>query len=553
VFQRAVFSFGNKNLGVDISRPFTSCLSSKRRRALSAVLLALAATVACGRPAIGQDSHSGEYTDAYGSPVANLLRDALAGPVALVRDDSLNAEALRSVYESRNYEPIWTGSSGGADLAGVLDTLRQAETEGLRAEDYRLSRLTAMHPATDEERKDFELLITDSLLRYARDIRFGRVRPADIDADIALPDIAFDVAGALASAVASGTLPVFLADLAPKHPEYQRLKQALERYRAIEAGGGWATVSSETMPQPENGGVLRVRLAAEDPLVTADGDPVEALKRYQTANGLTADGLLGPRTLAALNIPVATRIKQIAANMERWRWMPRELEPRRIMVNVADAMLQFIDNGSIMLESKVVVGQPGWRTPILRAEATAVTVNPVWHVPRSIAQKEIWPKLRRDPSYLESEGFVVVGGQIRQLPGPTNALGQIKLEMPNDFGVYLHDTPAKSAFSREMRALSHGCIRVEQIVPLVLSALSGTQSTNGDVTEGELSELIATGNTMRIDLGAPIPVYLVYSTAIADEDGRVAFRTDAYDRDRFLIAALDGQQVEPRAAGELDI
>jgi murein L,D-transpeptidase YcbB/YkuD len=221
--------------------------------------------------------------------------------------------------------------------------------------------------------------------------------------------------------------------------------------------------------------------------------------------------------------------------MERWRWMPRELEPRHIAVNVPDATLKFWDNGLAMLESKVVVGGRKLRTPILRTTAEAVTVNPVWYVPDAMAWREIWPKLFRNPSYLQSQGLVLVGGQFRQPPGPRNALGRLKFEMPNDFNVYLHDTPGKFAFERQSRTLSHGCVRVEHIAALASLAISGDPVSALD----ELNRLIAEQRTTRIDFSAPVPVYLLYWTAIADDDGRAGFPDDVYGRDPLLIAALN--------------
>jgi len=369
------------------------------------------------------------------------------------------------------------------------------------------------------------------------------VRSVEVEADAGLPSVGFDYGGALTDALANGTLPSFLADLAPKHPEYERLRKAFTRYGAIEAAGGWSTVPPETTPDGDNTVILRARLAVEDE-TSAEGDLTEALKRYQARNGLNPDGVLGPRTLAALNTPVATRIGQIRANMERWRWMPREFEPRRIVVNVSGATLDYFDNGSVVLSSTVIVGNLAKRTPIIRAEATAVTVNPVWYIPASITWNEVVPRLRRNPSYLRNQGYVVSGGQIRQPPGPRNALGRIKFEMPNNFGVYLHDTPGKALFARDSRTLSHGCVRVEQIAPLASLALSGDAHMMMD----ELSDIIATRKTTRLSLGERIPVYMLYWTAVADDDGHAGFPRDVYGRDPRLLAALSGARVSPRIA-----
>lgn len=506
----------------------------------SVALLAVSSIAAFEASAVGKGLDASADPYAYGLSDGNLLRDRLTGQSTVQAGlPVVNTELIRRVYERQDYQPIWTGSvSAQADARLALDALRNAESEGLKAEDYRLSQLSTMSVRTEPEKTEFEMLMTDSLLRYARDVRSGRLRPTDVDEDIDLPALGFDFADALASAVSRGAMAIFLADLSPRHREYGQLKRALARYRSIESAGGWQALPEGTEPDGvgDNTEKLRARLMAEDETVGHGGESLtDALKRYQQRNGLTPDGRLGPRTLAALNTPVAARIEQIAANMERWRWMPREFEPRRIAVNVADATLRFIDGDAVVLDSNVVVGAVKSRTPILRAEVTAVTVNPVWHVPSSIARREMWPKQDADPSYLQSQGLVVVDGQIRQPPGPGNALGQLKLEMPNEFNVYLHDTPTKAAFARESRALSHGCVRVEQITALASLAITGDTQSALD----QLSQLMAARTTTRIDLRERIPVYLLYWTAVAEEDGRVGFRSDVYGRDALLIAALE--------------
>ncbi len=521
-----------------LSRPL---LRHRLATGLPAALCALAWLLT---PATGSPTPDVQQPYVYGSSIADLARKKLSGSSGVqIGAYTLRAEPLRRIYEVRAYEPIWTGSEAAeANAKLVFDALSTADTEGLLAEDYHYTDLSAMHPTDDEESTALELLLTDSLLRYARDLRSGRVRSVEVESDAGLPSASFDDAGALADALANGTLASFLGELAPKHPEYERLKKALARYRAIETAGGWSTVPSGTTPDGDNTVILRARLAVEDD-TAAEGDLTEALQRYQTRNGLNPDGVLGARTLAALNVPVASRIGQIRANMERWRWMPREFEPRRIVVNIPSATLSYFDNTVAVLESNVVVGTPRQRTPILRAEATAVTVNPSWHIPASIVWREIWPQMRRDPYYLQRQGYVFAGGQLLQPPGPRNALGRIKLEMPNNFGVYLHDTPSKSLFARDSRALSHGCVRVEQIAPLASLAISGDAYAAMD----DLSNTIAAGKTTRIPLGEYIPVYLLYWTAIADDDGHVGFPRDVYGRDPVLLAALAGAQISPRA------
>jgi murein L,D-transpeptidase YcbB/YkuD len=237
--------------------------------------------------------------------------------------------------------------------------------------------------------------------------------------------------------------------------------------------------------------------------------------------------------------------------------VPHALEPDRIVVNAADASLQLWLGGKVVLTSRVIVGRPGSPTPILRAEGAGVTFNPSWTVPHSIAVKEILPKLKRDPDYLASQDMVLLNGppgdphglnvdwkaippgkfpyQIRQIPGLRNSLGQIKLELPNRFDVYLHDTPGKAAFGRSMRALSHGCVRVEQILPLASYALKADLSG-----EEPIRQAIGTGKTSYAPLQKKLPVYFLYWTAFPDTLGKLQFRPDIYGRDRRLIAAMHG-------------
>ena len=292
-------------------------------------------------------------------------------------------------------------------------------------------------------------------------------------------------------------------------------------------------VTAESRLSGQNMARLKARLQAEGYLPPDPAAPsaiAAALKAYQTGNGLTADGQLNERTAAMLNVPPAARAQQIAANMERLRWMPHVLGAQYIMVNVPDASLVLMESGQQALVSRVVVGAPDKPTPILAARAVAVTINPAWHVPKSIVAKEIQPKLDQDSGYLESKHMEMENGEVVQLPGPDNALGSVKFEMPNVFNVYLHDTPSKHAFLSDERALSHGCVRVEQIRPLVEHVLG--------MSDDELQQAIAGGKTEARRLNQPIPVYIQYFTAIAREDGRTVFRADIYGRDARMIGIM---------------
>jgi murein L,D-transpeptidase YcbB/YkuD len=255
----------------------------------------------------------------------------------------------------------------------------------------------------------------------------------------------------------------------------------------------------------------------------------------------------------------------IAANMERWRWLPDRLEPDRIEVNAATAELTMWLGGQQVLASRVIVGKPATRTPILRAEGAGITVNPAWNVPRSIAVKEILPKLKRNPAWLATQDMVLLDGppgdsqglhvnwraipagtfpyRVRQAPGARNPLGLVKLELPNRFDVYLHDTPGKAAFGRTGRALSHGCIRVEQILPLASYAMSADQSSMALIRDA-----IGQGETRFLPLSRKMPVYVLYWTAIPAPDGSVRFARDLYGRDQRLIAAMRREPLRIAAA-----
>lgn len=386
-----------------------------------------------------------------------------------------------------------------------------------------------------------------ALLDYMRDVRTGRPALKALDADMALPPSAFDAATTLDQAIRDNSLDALLAGLPPSAPEYAGLKLWLAHYRRIAAAGGWPLIA----PGAESG-LLRSRLAFEDD-ITGLSDP-DALKRFQARHGLAQDGALGVSTLAALNVPAGARADTIAANMERWRWLPGQLEANRIVINVADARLDLFLGGNATLSSRVIVGKPATPTPILRAEGAGVTVNPPWTVPVLIAAHEILPKLKRNAAYLVSQDMFLLDGppgdpqglhvnwraipaghfpyRLRQHPGPKNSLGRIKLELPNQFDVYLHDTPGRAAFNAAHRDVSHGCVRVEQILPLASYVLAGDLSA-----VAKISDAVNGGETGYLPLTRKMPVYFLYWTAFVDAGGTLQFRPDIYGRDQRMTRA----------------
>ena len=509
------------------------------------------------------------FAGAGGAHGAGVSTQEAIRATLLTRQASQPADAptdpVFDFYAARAFRPAWSGSSDAeGDGTTVAFTLAHAQSQGLRADDYaQASSRWDAPPEAGVEAAAYELNLTTDLLHYAHDVRQGRVQPGQVYADVSLPARTFDFAGSLGRALKAHTIEVFLADLPPPQPEYQGLVMALMKYRRLAAQGGWPTVpgKGEISLDGKMDARLRalvLRLSLEDPLLAGSEMGVEdvraAVQRFQMRNGINPDGRITPSTLASLNTPVAARIGQITANMERWRWMPRSPEGRYIRVNVPDQTTQFVANGEVMLESRAIVGRLSSKTPIIRMMAQQLVANPPWHVPDDIATASILPQLRRSPDYLKTRNMVLVNGPaddphglkinwrkmktmpywVDQNPGDDSAMGVLMLDSPNDFGVYLHDTPGKVLFKADMRLKSNGCIRVEQMSALASLALSGDAVAGMD----QVQQAVSSGETQRLALGQPLPVYLVYWTAVASPDGSVGFRPDLYGRDKPLNSAL---------------
>lgn len=483
------------------------------------------------------------------------------------RDTEIVA-ALTGFYQGRDFRPAWTEDERrNARGAAAIEVLRRAGEDGLEPGDYTVD-LTRGGAAA------IEVGISRAVLRYACDLRAGRVTPdpAD-DGGFYLPRRPKPLCAALAGAADAPDIAIYLAGFAPKSPEYARLKATLARYRDLAAAGGWTSVSASAgaalkvgMRDPRVGELRRAlaeradgtgETAGEQELF--DFDLETALRRFQTRHGLAADGVFGPATQAALDVPVEARIRQIVRNLERRRSMPDELGRRHLLVNLADFTLTLADGPRIVFEARVIVGAPYQRSPVFSVAVTAVELNPYWRVPDRIARLELLPHIQGDPNYLADNNLqvltirngrtVVVDPEtvdwsalgpdrfpylLRQEPGLENALGRIKLQMPNRWDVYLHDTPARELFERTVRSFSHGCIRVQN--PFDLAALLVGPDTGWD--RGALYEAAANGERRMLRLKEPVPVHIVYLTARINRDGSVHFRDDVYGRDRALDAAL---------------
>jgi len=381
------------------------------------------------------------------------------------------------------------------------------------------------------------------LLAYARRETGQTLRPAMIDRRWSLVPRARDVAAEFRTALATGTLGDWLYDLGPADPRYAALRGARDRYAALAAAGGWPVVAEGDALRPGSRGpaaaALRTRLAAEgygSPEVSdpqAFDTPLEAaLRAFQAHHAVAVDGVLGGETRRALNVPAAVRLAQIDATLERWRWLPRELPADRLEVDTGAQTATLYRDGGEVLAMRAIVGAPAHPTPMLTTRIEAVVFNPPWNVPASIAQNELLPAEAKRPGLLASQGIRWVDGRLQQRPGPSNALGQIKFDIPNRFGVYLHDTPGKGLFANPVRAFSHGCMRLE--APRALAAaLLAVQGA-----DAEVEAAIGTGRTRRVALRKPVLVLVVHHTVQASPDGRAVFHPDIYGWDARLAGLL---------------
>lgn len=361
----------------------------------------------------------------------------------------------------------------------------------------------------------------------------------------------------------------------PSHPGYLRLKEALAGYRNIADKGGWPKIpAGPNMKKDQEGERIRLvrqrlRISEEmdarkiDDVDFFDSDLEEAVRGFQRRHGLKPDGIVGPATLAAMNVSVEERIHQIEANLERWQWLPRDLGERYILINIPAYELEVIESGRPAIEMRLIVGKQYWSTPVFSAIMTHVVFRPYWNVPPRMAKTEVLPRILQDPSYLVEQGIRILEGwdngtseiavngidwtkidaahfqyRFRQDPGPKNPLGRIKFIFPNRFNVYLHDTPSGDLFKKRRRAFSHGCIRVEKPVELAEYALRGNPAWT---KERILSEMEGSYNrTVRLPVG--IPVYILYWTAWVEEDGTVQFREDVYGHDERLDKTLEAKE-----------
>jgi len=495
------------------------------------------------------------------------------GDVAINGKTVASVRVLPALYERRNYAHIWTRTDSVNQLFDLLDSIDQ---DGLNAADYHSAALKVLRAQIGQNATadpalaaEYDILLTDSLIRLGYHLLAGKVDPVELDnhwnMEYTIGDL--DTTLELATAIEQGSVTGLVNHLRPQNPTYANLKAALARYRHIEQQGGWGEPvppGPTLKPGMTDARVadLRKRLAATGDLPSADltstlfDDSVEAgVKQFQRQHGLEADGLVGKATLAAMNVPVEARIDQIRVNLERARWVLHNLPDEYVLVDIAGFQVNYVRDDKVIWESRAQVGKPYRKTPVFRSEISYLDINPTWTVPPTILYQDIIPKLQKDPDYLNKKDMRVLqhngkavdastidwskysSGRfpymIRQNPGLKNALGRIKFMFPNKYAVYLHDTPSKSLFGKTERAFSSGCIRVENPYDFAELLLKSDQ-WNKD----RILEVVDSKKTTSVPLPGPVTVILLYWTVNADADGHVVFKKDIYNRDGLILAGL---------------
>ena len=491
-------------------------------------------------------------------------------------------DSIQEFYEPTGFAPAWVqGSQPLPQALSLIELFKNAWRKGFDPEDYDASRWEQRIGALNSSAGGaamawFDVALTVCTMRYVSDLRVGRINPKHFKFGLDVEHKKYDLAQFLRNQILTTTnlQPVF-DEVEPPFAGYRRTEQALARYIELartDDGEKLPAVTKPIEPGQSYSGVPRLtrllRLVGDLPAnanltgetQTYDSQLVEAVKRFQRRHGLDADGRLGPSTIKQMNVPMQDRVRQLQLTLEHWRWLPAEFSAPPIIVNIPDFHLRALDEqNKVVMDMRVVVGKAiRTQTPVFTREMTYVVLRPYWNVPPSILRGEIVPAIQRDRGYIVRKNYevttqagrVVTSGEIsdevlaqlragklavRQKPGPSNALGLVKLIFPNEHNVYLHSTPSQNLFSRSRRDFSHGCIRVEKPAELAAWVLRNNPGwTLEKVRQGMQGEK----DDVTVNLVKRVPVFVVYGTALAYENGDVHFTDDIYGHDAKLAAAL---------------
>lgn len=497
---------------------------NRRELSFGAALTALtgAALPARAQQAQARNSAAVAFYDGFNDQVSRL-------PAAIQPD-------VRAFYEMNGWYPVWTSGR----ITALRDAASRAERHGLARGDFFDFEAIAANPASAE------MQTTVAALGYARVLAEGRVRPESVEDMWEMQKNRVDLPRGLNDALAGDRLVDWLESLAPTDIGYSNLSAGYVRYTRLLQNGGWPAFRAGANIEPGGSDsripALIARLAAEGDIGEAEAAALAAqggyygpelqagVRSFQTRHGLAADGRIGAATQRSLSASTEDRARQIALNLERRRWLKRELQPERIEVNTAAAIMVYWKDGRPVHSNRVVVGAAATQTPSLERPFASVVANPPWYVPAGIARNEILP---RGPAYLAANDMYVQNGTVIQRAGPRSALGYVKFELQDSYAIFLHDTPSKAAFNLSMRQRSHGCVRVHDAVEFARLLLSPNNDLLGQFDAAQTSR-----RTRRIQVGREIGVRLLYWTAFVDGQGRVAFREDVYERDARLARAL---------------
>ncbi len=481
---------------------------------------------------------------------------------------------MPKIYADAGYDLVWKDKKNREDL---LKNLKESFDEGLLPEDYHLKSIenilsgAAYSKLKPQDAADADMLMTDALLLYASHLVSGKVEQSQLHSewDVERNKRPEKIDSLVSVTLKNHNLNGAFQNLKPQHYYYMLLRMKLKEYREIEKNGGWNKISEgETLKKGmKDARIIAVReylkITKDLPDVPVENDSLfddqleKAVKKFQDRHNLTTDGAVGTGTLKQMNIPVHDRIDQIRINLERARWVMHHPEDDFLIVNIAGFYVKHFKNKKETFSSRVIVGKYNKSTPIFKDTMEYIILNPTWTLPYSIATHETLPKLKKDPGYLAAKHMVIMDRSgkilnpnkinfheystgnfpfiIRQEAGPWNALGQVKFIFPNKNSVYLHDTPSRSLFKREDRAFSHGCIRTEDKWGLLMNLMDDPKVWNMD----KINEILESGETKRINLPRPVPIYLLYFTAGIDTMNNIYFIKDIYKRDPAVLKALD--------------
>ena len=502
------------------------------------------------------------------TPLAQTIKEGLSAAYNNARKDSASyaeAQKLYFFYGGRHFEPIWLSTAANGEVAfsepaqKILKLFEAAESEGLRPSDYLTPNLNPAGAQGDPLKlAALETAFSGAALRYATNIYTGRIIPHSVDANLDIQPKTLDEAALLVQLASSPDPVSILTALEPTHPEFLALKSALATFdesktdRPAQVAGGVSLKPGMTdarVPALR----ARLKLPAADGLVYDDAI-VEAMKAFQATLALDVDGVLGPATLSALNGGVPVTKADIIANMERWRWMPRDLGQFNVFVNIPEFRLAINRDDREEYTTRVVVGTTKNQTPVFSDSIRHIVVNPYWNVPSSIIKGEIAPAVMNNPAYVDNQNMdLLYNGEpvspwqvnwsqvsssnfpfrVRQRPGAGNALGQIKFLFPNKHDVYLHDTPSKSLFSRSARAFSHGCVRVEN--PMEFAG--ALMANEANISRTSLEAMFGPAERW-VNPDQQIPVHIAYFTLRVGSDGALESYGDVYGHNARLIAAM---------------